>query len=239
MEPITVVYTVGILGMLSGIPPALKLMGDDVGLNFDYLWAIPGLAALMYILMAFDIGTVMVQDYHVSLPRYVDWALTTPLLVGYTAYVAGVGRRGILWIVLVDFLMIAAGTAAALLTPPAQWVFFTLAALCHIGLLIGLYGPVRNSALGEPPSHRRLARLLLNYVGLLWIAYPLVWMFGPGLKLVGWQGIAVIITYLDVTAKVPFVYFIYRARRNYIRVKNSSPETEISPEDASVAPAAA
>lgn len=239
MEPITIVYLVGAFGMLSGIPPALKLMGDDVGLDFDYVWAIPGLAALMYMLMMFDIGAVMVQDYHVSLPRYVDWALTTPLLVGYTAYVAGIARRGILGIVLVDFLMIAAGTAAALLTPPTQWVFFALAALCHLALLIGLYGPVRNSALGEPPSHRRLARLLLNYVGLLWIAYPLVWVFGPGLQLVSWQGIAVMITYLDVTAKVPFVYFIYRARRNFARVKRSSPEAETSREDASVASATA
>jgi len=239
MEPITVVYTVGILGMLSGIPPALKLMGDDMGLDFDYLWAIPGLAALMYILMAFGIGAVMVQDYQVFIPRYVDWALTTPLLVGYTAYVAGVGRKGIMGLAVIDLLMIAFGTAATLLTPPVQWVLFTLAALCHLGLLIGLYGSIRNSAFGQSPPRRRLARLLLNYVGLLWIAYPLVWLFGPGLKLVDWQGIAVIIAYLDVTSKVPFVYFIYRARQDFVRAKSSSPEMGAPKEEDSVAPVTA
>jgi sensory rhodopsin len=38
-----------------------------------------------------------------------------------------------------------------------------------------------------------------------------------GLQVVSPEGLAVTITYLDVTAKVPFVYFIYRARNNFLR----------------------
>lgn len=239
MDPITIVYIVGTLGMLVGIPPALSLMGDEVGLDFDYVVGIPGIAALMYMLMIFDVGAITVEGYHVSLPRYIDWALTTPLLVGYTAYVAGISRKGIMGIAMVDFLMILFGTIATVVAPPMRWVFFTLAALCHGGMLVGLYGPVRNSALGEPPSHRRLARLLLNYIGLLWIAYPIVWLFGPGLQWVEWQGIAVIIAYLDVTAKVPFVYFIYRARKNFVRVTEEASETETAPEEPAFSSAAA
>lgn len=236
MEPITIVYIVGTIGMLIGIPPSLSLVGDEVGLDFDYLWAIPGIAALMYLLMAFDIGSVQFQGYHVPLPRYIDWALTTPLLVGYTAYIAGAGRTTIIGAALADFLMIAFGVGAVALAPPVQWVFFGLSSLCHLALLIALYGPVRKSALHEPPSHRRLARLLLNYIGLLWLAYPLVWLFGPGLQLVESTGIAVIITYLDVTAKVPFVYFIYRARKNFVNVKKAVSSAEALEEGVSAAP---
>jgi sensory rhodopsin len=221
MEPITIVYIVGTLGMLAGIPPALALRGDDVGLDFDYVFAIPGIAALMYALMIFDIGAVSAQGYHVPLPRYVDWALTTPLLVGYTAYVAGVKRKAIVGVALADFLMIVFGAAAVVLPSPSQWVFFALSSLCHLALLAGLYGPIRASTFDEPPSRRRLGRLLLNYIGLLWLAYPLVWLFGPGLQLVAPEGIAAIITYLDVTAKVPFVYFIYRARKNFVRAQSA------------------
>ncbi|MEF8817072.1 MAG: bacteriorhodopsin [Salinibacter sp.] len=233
MEPITIVYVVGTLGMLVGIPPALSLVGDEVGIDFDYLWAIPGIAALMYLLMAFDIGSVQFQGYHVPIPRYIDWALTTPLLVGYTAYVAGASRSATVGIALADFLMIAFGAGAVATGPPTQWVFYGLSSLCHIGILVGLYGPVRRSALNEPPSHRRLARLLLNYIGFLWLAYPLVWVFGPGLQWVDAAGIAVIITYLDVTAKVPFVYFIYRARKNFVQVQEAVPDDDLSETGAS------
>lgn len=235
MDPITIVYIVGTVGMLAGIPPALSLVGDEVGLDFRYLWAIPGIAALMYLLMAFDIGSVQFQGYHVPLPRYIDWALTTPLLVAYTAYVAGASRKAIIGTALADFLMIAFGVGAVALPAPTQWVFFGLSSICHVALLVALYGPVRNSAFGEPPSHRRLARLLLNYIGLLWLAYPLVWTFGPGLHWVDATGIAVIITYLDVTAKVPFVYFIYRARKNFVKVKDDVPEAVSTREGAAAA----
>lgn len=223
--PITVIYIVGTLGLLVGIPPALSLVGDEMGLDFDYLWAIPGIAALMYLLMAFGVGSVEVQGYHVPIPRYIDWALTTPLLVGYTAYVAGASRSVTIGIVLADFFMIAFGAAAAATPSPTQWVFFGLSSACHLGILTGLYGPVRSSALGQPPFRRRLARLLLNYIGLLWLAYPLVWFFGPGLQWVDATGIAVIIGYLDVTTKVPFVYFIYRARKNFAQVQETLSET--------------
>ncbi|WP_251963694.1 bacteriorhodopsin [Salinibacter ruber] len=225
MDPITIVYIIGTLGMLVGIPPALSLVGDEVGLDFDYLWAIPGIAALMYLLMTFDVGSVQFQGYHVPIPRYIDWALTTPLLVGYTAYIAGASRGMITGTALADFMMIVFGLGAVVFSSTAQWVFFGLSSACHLTLLALLYGPVRNSAFGEPPSHRRLARLLLNYVGLLWLAYPLVWLFGPGLQWVDAAGIAVIISYLDVTAKVPFVYFIYRARKNFVKVTGGEPET--------------
>jgi sensory rhodopsin len=231
MEPTTIVYAIGTLGMLCGVPPALRLTGQEVGLDFDYLWAIPGIAALMYLLMTFDIGSAEFQGYHVPLPRYIDWALTTPLLVGYTAYVAGVEQAKAAWIAVADFLMIMFGVFAAAFPPPEQWVFFTLSALCHLALLIGLYVPVRNSAYRMSSSRRRLGRLLLNYIGLLWLAYPVVWVFGPGLQVVSPEGLAVIITYLDVTAKVPFVYFIYRARNNFLRSGKS--ESGPAPEDTS------
>ena len=52
-----------------------------------------------------------------------------------------------------------------------------------------------------------------------------MWLFGPGLQWVDAAGIAVIISYLDVTAKVPFVYFIYRARKNFVKVTGGEPET--------------
>ncbi len=240
MESMTILYAVGTFGMLIGIPPALRLVDDEVGLDFDYLYLIPGTAALMYAVMAFDIGSITAQGYHVPLPRYADWALTTPLLVGYTAYVAGATRKAIAGVAVADLLMIVFGAVAVVLAPPTQWVFYALSSLCHLALLAGLYGPVRNAALdNEEPSRRRLGRLLLNYIGLLWLAYPLVWLFGPGLQWVSAEGIAVIITYLDVTAKVPFVYFIYRARKNFVRVGGHKEETASRSETPSAAGAAA
>jgi len=211
MEPITIVYAIGTVGMLFGIPPALKLIGKDTELNFNYVIAIPGLAALMYLFMALGVGWTTFQGYQV----------------------AGLGRKGIQVMVLTDVLMIGLGIVAIVLEPPGQWIAFGLASVCHLGLLGGLYGPVRRSAWKQTPTRRRLGRLLLNYIGLLWLTYPVVWLFGPGLQMVTPTGIAVIIAYIDIVGKVPFVYFIYRASKGFVGTENTQTETA-SPLESSV-----
>jgi sensory rhodopsin len=61
-----------------------------------------------------------------------------------------------------------------------------------------------------------LFKLLQNHVGLLWLAYPLVWAVGaPGLGYVSAAGISLVIVYLDVVAKVPFIYFIWNRRNSF------------------------
>lgn len=213
MDATTIVYAIGIVGLLFGIPPALRLRGKDTTLNYDHLVGIPGVAALMYLFMVFGIGVVTFQGHEVPIPRYVDWAITTPLLVGYAAYFAGMGKRSILGIVIVDVLMIALGVVALILPPPSQWVAFGAAAFCYLGLLLALYGPIRRSALDQLTARSRLSRLLLNYVGLVWLPYPVVWLFGPGLQMISTTGVAIMVVYMDVLSKVPFVYFVHRAHQ--------------------------
>jgi sensory rhodopsin len=233
MDPLTVVYALGTLGMLFGLPPALRLVGMETECNFKYLLLIPGFAALMYLFMGLGIGTTTFQGYQVPLARYADWLVTTPVLVGYTAYVAGMSRKAILGVVLADALMIVIGAAAVVLSSTAQWVAFGLSGACHLTLLFALYGPILTSAWNQPPARRRLGRLLVNHVGLLWLVYPVVWVFGPGLQLVSTTAVAIMIAYADVVAKVPYVYFLYRARGVFAKETASPTRT---PEAGQAAP---
>jgi len=212
MDASTIVLTLGTLGMLFGIPPCLRLLDLEADGHFGWLLVIPGFAALMYALMTLGIGTRTFQGYDVPLLRYLDWLVTTPIMVGYAAYVAGVSKRGILGVALVDALMIGMGIAAVVFTPPTQWIFFGLASVCHLTLFGALYGPIRKSAWEQVPARQRLARLLINHTGLLWLTYPVVWVFGPGLQLISATGVTIMIMYMDVLSKVPFVYFVYRSR---------------------------
>lgn len=216
MEASTIVLVLGTLGMLFGIRPCLRLLDLEADGHFGWLLVIPGFAALMYALMTFGIGTRTFQGHEVPLLRYLDWLVTTPVMVGYTAYVAGVSERGILSVALVDVAMIGLGIAAVVVAPPTQWTFFGLASVCHLTLLGALYGPIRKSAWKQPSARQRLARLLINHTGLLWLTYPVVWVFGPGLQLISATGVTIMIMYMDVLSKVPFVYFVYRSREVFV-----------------------
>jgi sensory rhodopsin len=219
----TLTYAVGTLGMLAGVFVAVQLVRDTRGGGqFGYLLIIPGFAALAYAVMTLGVGTVTFQGYTIPVPRYVDWLVTTPVLVGYAAYVAGAGRRWILGVALADAAMIVLGGTAVVLAPPGRWLAFGASSAFHLALLGVVYAVLPGYAAEQNSKRRRLAEILRNHVGLLWIAYPVVWLLGPGLDLVSATAVAMIITYLDVVAKVPYVYFVYRAREGFEAVTPAS-----------------
>lgn len=216
---VTATYALAVLAFLGGSALAVRLATlDEVDTDrgkFAALIVIPGFAGLMYALMALDIGTVTVGSRTLVVPRYVDWLVTTPVLVGYVGYVAGAPRRWIAGMMVADAAMIAAGAGATLLAPPGTWVLFVVSSLCHASLFVVLYRVLPKYAAAQS-KRRGLFKLLQNHVGLLWLAYPLVWLVGaPGLGYVSAAGLSLIIAYLDVVAKVPYVYFVWNRRHSF------------------------
>lgn len=213
IDLMTVVYTIGAFALLIGTVPAIQLLGGDYkNGRFGFVLAIPVVAGISYVSMALGGGEVLFQGYPVPIERYADWLITTPILVGYAAYVAGMSRTWIIGAALADALMIVFGGVAVALAPPGQWIGFAASALCHLSLLSVLYGILPSYAQDQPSERRRLAGILQNHVGLLWIAYPIIWLFGPGFQAISATAVGIIITFMDVVAKTPYVYFVYRAR---------------------------
>lgn len=216
---VTMTYLLAVIAFIGGSGLAIRLATlDDVDADrgkFAALLIIPGFAGLMYVLMALDIGTLTIGGETLVVPRYVDWLVTTPVLVGYVGYVAGAPRRWIVGVMLADAAMIVTGAAATLLTPPGKWLLFTVSAAFHVSLFVVLYRVFPQYALNHS-KRQGLFKLLQNHVGLLWLAYPLVWLIGtPGFGYVSAAGVSLIIAYLDVVAKVPYVYFVWNRRHSF------------------------
>ncbi len=213
---ITVSYSLAALGLLAGVGVVFALMRSsradaDRG-KFAWLFVIPGFAGLSYVLMAANIGVVQVGGNEVYLFRYLDWIVTTPLLVGYVGYVAGAPRKWILGVGAADALRIAVGLGATLATGIATWIGFAVSGGFHVVLLAILYLVFPRFA-AEHRERYRLFKILQNHVGLLWLAYPLLWVTSPaGLGYVSAVGTAMIIAYLDLVAKTPYVYFVWSER---------------------------
>jgi sensory rhodopsin len=159
---------------------------------------------------------VTIGSESVVVPRYVDWLVTTPLLVGYVGYVAGAPRRWIAAVMAADALMIVTGSVATALDSPGKWVFFAVSGLFHLTLLGVLYGVFPRYA-AEHRERQGLFDLLQNHVGLLWIAYPVVWIVGTsGMGYVSAVGVSLVFAYIDVVAKVPYVYFVWNRRQSFV-----------------------
>lgn len=232
-------YWIGAASFIVGLVIVAGLY-QSLGEDADRRWVaalaiIPGFAGIAYVFMALGIGTATINGTELVGFRYIDWVVTTPLLVGFVGYVAGASRAAIAGVMIADALMIIFGGAAVASTGTIKWVLFGVSILFHVSLFGYLYFVFPRS-LPNDPMQRGLFNLLKNHIGMLWLAYPFVWLMGPeGLAFAGAVGISMTYVFLDALAKVPYVYFFYSRRQVFADGIDSKQSTTETPTQATVA----
>jgi sensory rhodopsin len=225
MMATTIVYWLAVVAFVIGTAVVLALRGALDGSPhkdaLTYLAVIPLGAGLAYVAMALNLGMISANGFTLNAPRYIDWLITTPLLIGFVGYVAGAPRSKIAGSMFADVGMIATGVGAVVTQGPVRWVLFGLSSILYLGLLWYLYRGFREF-LGTDPGQIGLYTLLKNHIALLWIAYPLVWFASPkGVGFATAAGVSLTFAFLDVLAKVPYVYFFYMYRGYFMRDRST------------------
>jgi bacteriorhodopsin len=174
-------------------------------------------AGIWYTVMATGSGLALVLGpggepvvYYYA--RYIDWTLTTPLLLLGLAWVAlgGTAIRSrsslVMGLIVADVLMILTGAIAGGTTAFVSGLFFIISTVFFLIILALIWGPLRSAAQqGEPEGGFGLFYTLATMLTVLWIAYPIVWLIGTeGAGLVGAPIEVFLYAVLDITAKVGF-----------------------------------
>jgi sensory rhodopsin len=167
---------------------------------------IPGIAAVAYGVMALGIGRISTPGGSMLLPRYVDWLLTTPLLVLYLGLLCDPDRTVYAALVGLDVVIIGSGIVAGLLPKPAGWLPFGVGSLAYVGLLSLLLVVLPRQAVLADDRVDAVFTKLRNLTVVLWTLYPVVWALSPlGVGLLEPSTEALVVTYLDLLSKVGFV----------------------------------
>lgn len=176
--------------------------------------AVAATAALCYTAMAAGLGIVSVGGQSIYLPRYVQWIVGTPLIVAYLGLLAGVGRLRLWALVGLDVVAMLATPAAAVLDPPAQWAAFGAGTVLFVVLVYALLSMLGTAAAERPAPVRSLFRKLRNLTVVVWSFYPVVWLAGPfGFGVVDPASEVLLVTYMDLIAKVAFGFIAFNSRR--------------------------
>jgi len=206
---ITLWFTLGTLGMALG----------SVGLAYGFVvlpreWyrtyadvvLVTLIATVAYGLMALGLGEVAVGGGRtVFVPRYVDWLLTTPLHVLFIAVIAGADRRTTVAAVGLQAATIALGFVGAVVGTPLKELFFLAGSAAFVGVVYLLVGTAADAADERSVATAGLYRKLRNFVIVLWLVYPVIWLLAPtGYGLMDAETSSLVITYIDVVAKVGF-----------------------------------
>ena len=169
------------------------------------LVGISGIAAVAYAVMALEVGWLSVDGRTVFAPRYIDWILTTPLIVLFLGMLAGLDRRQFAAALALNTIVMVSGFAAALLVGPGRFALFGLGAVAFLGLVYYLVGPAMATAANRPDGVRSLYVRLRNLTIILWAVYPLLWLLGSsGFELLTLTVEVSLVAYLDLVTKVGF-----------------------------------
>jgi len=183
-------------------------------------------ATISYFAMATGDGNsfthIIVKEAHKHVPdtvehvfrqvfwaRYVDWALTTPLLLLDLAFLAGMNGADILVMVVADLIMVLLGLFAAFgATAGQKWGWYAMACVAYLVVVYQLAVSGRRSVLAKSGNTAKLFASIGGFTLILWTLYPIVWAIGDGAR--KWSVDAEIIAYavLDVLAKPVFGFWL-------------------------------
>lgn len=215
----TVWLWIGTLGMIGG-SALLFLTGgrrtqDEEGHTIAH-GIVPLIAAVSYLAMALHQGSMTLPfsvgtgEREFLFARYIDWSLTTPiLLLGLTmTALHGAHRRAglVAGLLASDVVMILTGLFYGMSVDPfAKWMWFITSCAAFLAVYYILFGAVRAEAMARDSERRSAYSRNVPILSVLWLLYPIFVFFGPD-GVYWWSATftTALIIILDLTSKVAY-----------------------------------
>lgn len=207
---------------------ALAAMKPRTQRVFHYLTAvICTVACIAYFTMGSNLGMTPIpvefsrSDPEVSgtnraifYARYIDWVITTPLLLLDLLLTAGLPWPSIFMLLVVDEIMIITGLIGALVESRYKWGFFTFGCAALFFIVWELVWTARKHAnlIGADVGRAYLYCGALTT--FLWILYPIAWGVSEGGNVIAPDSEAVFYGILDLLAKPVFGALLIWGHRN-------------------------
>merc|ERR1711865_1363095 len=117
------------------------------------------------------------RDFYYA--RYVDWAITTPIMLIDIVKVGGGSELTIIFLVLMDIFMIVSGLIGELIEGSEKWAFFGFSMFAFMPIMwvpCTMAGILDSNDGLIPSSTRDLFRRIAAITLISWIGYPIIWI---------------------------------------------------------------
>jgi bacteriorhodopsin len=172
------------------------------------------IASLAYLVMASGHGiyTREFDGRQFYFARYIDWAVTTPLMLLEICAFAGASSDTTNWLLGVDFLMIVAGLIGAFLDGDEKYYFWFFGMCMFAPILHALIKGLKESAATKSEAVQTVFKKISQLTAFTWACYPVVWLAAEGMGKISVDQETMCYTVLDLLAKSVFGMIIIGAR---------------------------
>ncbi|XGV97938.1 MAG: bacteriorhodopsin [Leptolyngbya sp. BL-A-14] len=149
--------------------------------------------------------------------RYLDWVITTPLLLLDLGVIAGVRPKLIMGVMAADVFMIVTGIIATLEGSPTNYLWYVISCGAFLAILGALLTEFAHTARRRNGKINRLFQTLRNTLIGLWFCYPIVWILGAeGIRFLTVETETACYALLDLAAKVGFGFILTSASQDVL-----------------------
>ncbi|KAK4936756.1 hypothetical protein LTR66_015292, partial [Elasticomyces elasticus] len=141
--------------------------------------------------------------------RYVDWSVTTPLLLLDLCLMAGLNGTSILVAIIADIIMVLTGLFAAYGDKDSQkWGWYIWACIAYLVIVYQVAVNGKAAAQSKDGKTKAFFAALAAFTFVLWTIYPIVWGIADGGRIVGLDVEIIAYAILDVLAKPVFGFWL-------------------------------
>lgn len=195
---------------------------------FHYITAaITLVASIAYFTMASNLGYAAIHvEFLRSNPRvagiyreifyvrYIDWFVTTPLLLMDVLLTAGLPWPTVLYTILMDEVMVVSGLVGALVASSYKWGYFVFATFALFFIAYNIVGVGITHAKNIDRTVGKTYTLVGGWTIFLWFIYPIAWGLCEGGNVISPDSEAVFYGVLDLLAKPVFGALLLWGHRN-------------------------
>jgi len=154
-----------------------------------------------------DIDVPMKREVYWA--RYVDWSVTTPLLLLDLCLLAGVSGANIFVAIIADLIMVLTGLFAALSEDQKpRWGYYAMACIAYLVIVYQLAIGGRATASKKDNKTATFYAAIGGFTLLLWTVYPIIWGVADGSYILNVDAEIVAYAVLDVLAKPVFGFWL-------------------------------
>lgn len=190
-------------------------------------------AATAYLAMAMQGGFAYTRVYSetnavrtIYYARYVDWFITTPLLLLDILLLTGCPIATTLWILFADEVMILAGLFGAVLSSRYKWGWFGIGCAALLVMTWGVLINGPRSAFSRSKKTGGVYTFLALYLCGLWWVYPVTWGLAEGSNKISSNAEAIWYGCLDIMTKPVFAFLILLLGEPVSKLRHVEEEAE-------------
>lgn len=136
--------------------------------------------------------------------RYIDWFVTTPLILLTICLTAALPWHTIMVTLLLGVVMVVTGLAGALTRTSYKWGFFTFACIAMIAVFYKLLAVGTKHAAPLGADVKKAYTALAAFTVLIWSMYPIAWGLSEGGNVIAPDSEMIFYGILDLLSKVVF-----------------------------------